>query len=1105
MQPQPQPQSQPRPLEDAVVRKLMTAFVDTFGLVSHHVESYQNFLNYQIREIVSENTPIRVSAPRHEVVHVIHMADVHISDPVMTEHDGFVCPLTIKEAMLRRQTYMFDVIVNLQHDTYAADGAGSKRYVLKTSKHFENVLLFKVPAMRMSDSDPDFRLAGSFVINGYEKTLISQEKVKTNAAFGSLVKRTGKKLWRVELRAHHAQKLRSTSTVNLYMAVGSVAAEVAVPFINKPLPLLVTLQLLDTKQSLKQLLLLPDSSPAMRELVDKVCGHFTDTQGFSESEVFDFVGEQSSSEKLRRKRIMYVRHVVTNELFPHCQTTQDKVFCLGMCARKLLGLSLGEVPHNDPDDYVNKRVSTAGTLLALLTRQHFRSFVKSVQGQIFKAVNNNKHVNLIDFFNHRKITQGLKFAFSTGNWGINKGSAHSTTSASHQSGVCQVLASTNKLGRLSHLRLVNTPVNRDGKSVLPRQLHMSHKGLLCAAETPEGRTTGLLNTLAMFARVRTGCPTSLIMPILLEDFGVQRNGDMTGSMVMVNGVVAGWSAVPKDAFLHQYRQYRQWHSVPADSSAVVLDGVIVINTDADDVYRPMLSNEHLHKLPQLLRLYGEWPMHLWHRLVVEGVVQYINKEEENYRAAELQSLHASTVLYGVSASTINFSNHNQAPRNIYAGAMMKQALSSHPLQDLRVDNKCFSLDYAQRSVVTTWAAEAVDLEETPAGQNVVIGVLSYGGFNQEDSLIFNKASLERGLFRTTVFRHYRDSEMSIGTDCERFEAVKGVDDDGLVKVGTSVDKGTVLIGKTVEYTHIRKGRTKRDNSTTSSCEEPSRVSRVIMTITKEGMRCATVRTCNTRIPEVGDKFASKNGQKGVVGIILPQENMPFTEKDGIVPDVLINPHAIPSRMTIGHLLEALMGKVACVAGSIVDGTPHRGSSQQLIAAAEKAGVMHMGKERMICGKTGERLKMPVNVGVMYYQRLHHMVADKLHARGTGPKQVMTRQPVEGRSRNGGLRIGEMERDALIAHGVSSVLMDRMLLSSDKFDVNICAKCGIMAEKKAPKEEEESNLLHRKAYCRYCDSHEHVVDVVVPYAFKLLAQELEACHVRVKYTIKKSGV
>ena len=386
--------------------------------------------------------------------------------------------------------------------------------------------------------------------------------------------------------------------------------------------------------------------------------------------------------------------------------------------------------------------------------------------------------------------------------------------------------------------------------------------------------------------------------------------------------------------------------------------------------------------------------------------------------------------------------------------------------------------------------------------------MCYTGFNQEDSVIMSRGAIQRGLFRSFVYRTYKDEEKAVGADAERFENPAAIDcagmrdacydklaQDGIVTPGMSVGNGDAVIGKTLTTSEMQcdsdvRKDVKRDRSTIIRHNEKAVVDAVFKSTTKEGNKYVKVRTRSTRIPEIGDKVSSRHGQKGVIGMILDQCDMPFSE-DGIVPDIIINPHAIPSRMTIGQLIECLLGKLCCFEGCIGDGTPFRNVSiEQIADELEKHGFQRYGNEKLYNGMTGEPMEGVAFMGPTYYQRLKHMVLDKQHARARGPIQILTRQPVEGRSREGGLRFGEMERDCTIAHGVANVLRERLFEQSDPFTTHVCQKCGLLCQSAAI----GMHVRNSDAYCRNCRTSEGCTEVQLPYAFKLLMQELYAMNI-----------
>ncbi|UCE16087.1 MAG: DNA-directed RNA polymerase subunit B, partial [Candidatus Bathyarchaeota archaeon] len=841
-----------------------------------------------------------------------------------------------------------------------------------------------------------------------------------------------------------------------------------------------------------------------------------------------YIGSRVAHGQVEEYRRQKAESILDRNFLPHVGRTdeerEEKALFLGEMACRVIELKLGRRKSDDKDHFKNKRLKLAGPLLGDLFRVAFRNLCRDIKYQLERMGVKRQMVSVSTAVRPGIITERLKHALATGNWGRGR------------VGITQLLDRTNHISTLSHLRRLQSPLSRSQPNFEARDLHPTHWGRLCPNETPEGSNCGLVKNLALSACISVGTNSEKVRQTLyqMDVIPVKESNEnlrIAGAKTFVDGKLIGYSASPRE-LVAQLRTKIRNGEISTEVNVVYFSKSqggreeIYVNCDVGRVRRPLivvengvakLQPEHIEKIRS-----GEWT---WNDLISRGIIEYIDAEEEenvfaamNFKEITLEHTHVEIAPYtmlGICASLIPYAEHNQSPRNSYEAAMAKQALGIHETNFLlRVDSRSHILHYPQKPLFDTKPTGIIGYDLRPSGQNCVVAVISFEGYNMEDALIFNKASIERGLGRSTFYRLYEaECRQYLGGLRDRFvtpePGIRGyrgeqyyrlLEMDGIIGLESEIAGGDVLIGRMSpprfleEYKEFEvKGPTLRDTSIDLRPAETGVVDDVFITESREGSKLVKVRVRNQRILELGDKFASRHGQKGIIGMIVPQEDMPFSS-EGIVPDIIINPHAIPSRMTIGQFLESMAGKVAAARGKLADGTPFINEKpEKLKQELIDLGFSHTGREVLYNGVTGERFLVDIFMGIVYYQKLHHMVADKIHARARGQVQMLTRQPTEGRARGGGLRFGEMERDCLIGHGAAMLLRDRLLEESDKYLLYVCENCGYIAF---------YDIKQRRHVCRLCEEKAHISPVIVSYAFKLLLQELMSLCVAPRLKLKE---
>jgi len=963
--------------------------------------------------------------------------------------------------------------------------------------------------LRSKNEDPEDP-GGYFIVNGTERVLVCLEDLAPNRVMVESEQRYARQ---TELAKVFSQREGFRALTVVEKKKDGIIS-VSIPVASGQVPLAVLMMALGMESAddiMHQIN--PENRSEMQNLILANIEEVHSTEGiYTTQEALEYLERRfaaGQSKEYRRKRIDYI---LDNTLLPHLSTnfearTKKAVF-LGRMAREVLELHRGERKPDDKDHYANKRLKLAGNLMEELFRSGLQALLNDMKYQMERSYSKRKENRIHHAVRRDVLTNKIMHAMATGNW------------TGGRAGVSQLLDRTCNMATLSHLRRVISPLTRSQPHFEARDLHPTQFGRLCPNETPEGQNCGLVKNLALMVDVSENVPNEVVLESFEElDIASIDKGDAEGGKVYFNGDLIGTHKAPEDlvAEIRVRRKKNLIHNVVNVRYDESLNDVI-INSDPGRIRRPLIVVNRNNKLALKQRdvdnlVQGKYE---WGRLIDNGLIEYIDAEEEenclialnegalksNKKTHQYSHMEVDPmVILGVATSNVPFPEHNSSPRCTMGAGMSKQSLGMGQANyRIRPDTRGHLLHYAQRPMIQTEAMKYNTLRKRPAGQNMVVAVMSYHGYNMEDALIFNRGSIDRGLGRSTFVRTYMSEERRYpGGQEDRFvipgpevrgarseEAYFYLEEDGLIYPEIDLHGKEVLIGKTspprflAEPTDFLSPQKVRESSVTVRHGEKGVVDSVMLSETENGSRIARIRVRDQRVPEMGDKFASRHGQKGVIGHMVPPEGMPFTEQ-GITPDLIINPHAIPSRMTVAHVLEMIGGKVGSMDGRAVDGSAFSGEKEvDLRTSLAEYGLRHSGREVLYDGQTGRRIDAEIFIGVIYYQKLHHMVSGKLHARSRGPVQLLTRQPTEGRARMGGLRFGEMERDCLIAHGAAMVIKDRLLDESDKTVQYVDSKSGHI-----------SYLDRRGVLTSPMGDNTSIYPVTMSYAFKLLLEELKS--------------
>ena len=1158
--------------------KLLPYFIKTRGVMKQHIDSFDNFCNIDIKNIVMAKSNVEIRSDHDENFYFRYL-NIKVGKPSLDDHDhhNIYSPRPSSadcnpfQCRLRDCTYSAPLMVDFEYIVYK----DVNKTLTAERKIERDFCIGRIPVMLRSANcvlrgKSDEELAkmkecaydpgGYFVIKGVEKVILMQEQLSRNRV---IIELDSKGCVSASITsATHDRKSRCSIFFRgnkVFMKHSSLGEEV-------PIVILLKAMGLECDQEIVQLI---GTEPAVIDLLTASLEDAHKLKIYSRSEALRFLKgrikklRESSAIGVAKKRkkdgddemsdaevVEVLAHNVLNHVPVEDYNFRSKVIYITNIVRRVLLTVLDDSLLDDKDYYGNKRLELAGSLVSLLFEDLFKRMNSDLKRQVDSNLQKNKmkakrdvgisgpgrpipgsskrlpgwNCDAKSYIRRDTITQGFIHAISTGNWVLKR-------FRMDRAGVTQVLSRLSYISALGMMTRVNSQFEKTRKVSGPRSLQPSQWGMMCPADTPEGEACGLVKNLALLAHVTHDTDDqSAALTRLCYDLGVEDAELLSGDeiyregsyVVIVNGLIVGAHAEPE--WLVDYLRRIRRAGRMGEFVSIYLDKkhrTVNIASDGGRVCRPLLvvsdgapllTNAHMQALHR-----GKRDLQ---SLLRDGIIEYVDVNEENNCFVALHEAQVTVrhthmeidplTILGVVAGLVPYPHHNQSPRNTYQCAMGKQAIGSTATNQYeRMDSLLYTMVYPQKPMVTTKAIDLFNFNELPGGQNASLAVMSYSGYDIEDAIVLNRGSLDRGFGRCLVVRKYqtslKDHKHEVQDRAERpplpdptdkqaerrFKRYSKLDADGIVQVGIPLCKDEVMVNKlTAVQAHAMSDSSAvayHPTPLTYKGPEDAMVDKVIVTNndTEGKTRVVKVLTRQCRRPEVGDKFSSRHGQKGVCGLIINQEDMPFSER-GICPDLIMNPHGFPSRMTVGKMIELVSGKAAV----------HRFNEQgygtafgEASGSADKAddvcrqlvthGYSYHGKDIMTSGITGEPIQSYVFTGPVFYQKLKHMVMDKMHSRAKGPRAQLTRQPTEGRSRDGGLRLGEMERDCLIGYGASNLITERLMISSDSFAAFVCEGCG---------------LLGYENWCQKCRSGEKVSSIQLPYACKLLFQELQSMNI-----------
>lgn len=1092
--------------------KIIPAYLKVRGLVNQHIDSFDYFIQTDIKDIVRSDPFVRSEADPNFFLRYI---DIRVGEPSIS-HNYVVSKVSPMECRLRELTYAAPIIVDIEYTRgktilrRSGVEIGRMPIMLRSS----NCILKDQPEeemykLRECPLDP----GGYFVIRGSEKVVLIQEQLSKNRIIIELDKNKNVRA-SVQSSTHERKSKTNIYCKNNHLFLQHNS-------LNEDVPICIVLKAMgiESDQEILQLVGLDHL-----DLFSLSVENTKEIGVLNRDQAIDYIGKRLRVTMAFRTKRMELREQVYEALayliVSHIPVInyefQDKAIYLAVMIRRVLE-SVKDPRKVDDKDYIgNKRLELAGQLLSLLFEDLFKRFnfeLKRAADTVLSKTNRASMFDIQKCFPTDTITNGLTIALATGNWVIKR-------FRMDRAGITQAVTRLSYLSSIGSMTRITSQFEKTRKISGPRALQPSQWGVLCPADTPEGENCGLVKNLALLSHITIDTPTKPLLKIVYalgaESVRVLSGAQVFGTeafLIFLNGEIVGIHRNP-ETFIKSFRNLRRKGFIHEFVSIYNHENhrCIYISSDGGRVCRPLIivdegtpriTEKHIDAVEKGLLSFQD--------LLRMGIMEYLDVNEENdcLIAEREHNIVLSTThleidpltILGVCAGLIPYPHHNQSPRNTYQSIMGKQAIGAIGYnQSKRLESVLYLLCYPQKPLVKTKTIEFINFEKLPAGHNATVAIMSYSGYDIEDAIILNKASLDRGFGRcivnkkfSTVVKQYangtHDRILKPPRDLlpSRFKVFEAIDNDGIANIGAIIENGDILVNKEIPNSSQDGEAVGTAVQAVSYVPSPSKfkgpcvslVDQVMISTDESNQLLIKGNIRSTRRPERGDKFSSRHGQKGVCGLIVNQEDLPFSDS-GICPDIIMNPHGFPSRMTVGKMIELIAGKAGVLEGEFKYGTAFSGDSIEDVGKILlQHGFSPCGKDYLTSGITGEPLAAYIYMGPIFYQKLKHMVMDKIHARSRGPRSALTRQPTEGRSREGGLRLGEMERDCLIGYGASMLLQERLMLSSDAYEVFVCETCGLLGY-------EDAQL---KVWCDRCKSCENLLSITIPYACKLLFQEL----------------